>query len=118
MTYTVQLMNPKSAKGTYGSYDEDGSKNNGSANYGLYTNNSATLCPIDSNGTNGAPEPFQKPTVSYKVDEDGPGPGPGPNPDPDPDKPTVDIPDPDVPLTEPDVPEEPTLILRTGSSSD
>ena len=107
LTYTVQLMNPKSEEGTYGNYDNDGSKNDGSLDFGLYTNSRAILYPVDSNGGESEPEEFQKPTVSYKVDEDGPG--PGPNPDPDPDKPTVDIPDPDVPLTEPDLPEEPTI---------
>lgn len=107
LTYMVQLMNPKSAEGTYGSYDKDGSKNNGGPNYGLYTNNSATLYPVDSNGDKGDPEPFQKPTVSYKVDEDGPDPWTPTEPPtkPDPEEPPVDIPDPDVPLVEP---EEPT----------
>lgn len=109
LTYTVQLMNPKSEEGTYGNYDNDGSKNDGSLDFGLYTNSRATLYPVDSNGGESEPEEFQKPTVSYKVDEDGPGPGPGPNPDPEPNEPTVDIPDPDVPLTEPDLPEEPTI---------
>lgn len=64
LTYSVKLVNPKSASGTYGQYDEDGSKNYS----GLYTNNSATLHPKDSNEKNwGIPENFQKPTVSYTV---------------------------------------------------
>ena len=67
LTYTVKLTNPQEADGIYGQYDNDGSKNDGSANYGLYTNNSATLYPVDSNGQDGTPEAFAKPTVSYTV---------------------------------------------------
>lgn len=63
LTYSVKLVNPKSASGTYGQYDEDGSKNYS----GLYTNNSATLYPMDSKGQSGVPENFLKPTVSYTV---------------------------------------------------
>ena len=63
LTYSVKLVNPKSASGTYGQYDADGSKNYS----GLYTNNSATLHPKDSNENWGIPENFQKPTVSYTV---------------------------------------------------
>lgn len=63
LTYSVKLVNPKSASGTYGQYDEDGSKEYS----GLYTNNSATLHPKDSNENWGIPENFQKPTVSYTV---------------------------------------------------
>ena len=63
LTYSVKLVNPKSASGTYGQYDADGSKEYS----GLYTNNSATLHPKDSNENWGIPENFQKPTVSYTV---------------------------------------------------
>ena len=63
LTYSVKLVNPKSASGTYGQYDADGSKNYS----GLYTNNSATLHPKDSNENWGIPENFQNPTVSYTV---------------------------------------------------
>ena len=63
LTYSVKLMNPKSASGTYGQYDVNGSKNYS----GLYTNNSATLYPVDSNSKPGVPENFPKPTVSYTV---------------------------------------------------
>lgn len=63
LTYSVKLVNPKSASGTYGQYDADGSKKYS----GLYTNNSATLHPKDSNKNWGIPENFQKPTVSYTV---------------------------------------------------
>lgn len=64
LTYTVKLANPKAEPGTYGQYDQDGSQSYD----GLYTNNSATLYPVDSNGTPGDPEEFLKPTVSYTVD--------------------------------------------------
>lgn len=63
LTYTVKLTNPQTSAGTYGQYDADGSKNYS----GLYTNNSATLYPVDSNGDKGVPENFPKPTVSYTV---------------------------------------------------
>ena len=83
LTYSVKLVNPKSASGTYGQYDADGSKKYS----GLYTNNSATLHPKDSNKNWGIPENFLKPTVSYTVSGGGSG---GSH------KPTVTIPD-DVP---------------------
>ena len=63
LTYTVKLINPETTEGTYGKYDADGSKGYD----GLYTNNSATLYPVDSNDTEGLPENFPKPTVSYTV---------------------------------------------------
>ena len=63
LTYTVKLTNPQSASGTYGEYDKDGS----AGKTALYTNNSATLYPVDSNGDKGLPENFRKPTVSYTV---------------------------------------------------
>lgn len=72
LTYTVKLTNPKTEAGTYGRYDEDGSRNYTE----LYTNNSATLFPVDSDGEQGLPEIFAKPTVSYTV----PGEDPNPNP--------------------------------------
>ena len=65
LNYTVKLTNPQDKPGTYGQYDADGSKNY----QGLYTNNSATLYPVDSNGIAGAAETFAKPTVSYTVPE-------------------------------------------------
>lgn len=64
LTYTVRLTNPKTEAGTYGQYDGDGSKSYD----GLYTNDSATLYPVDSNNTPGEPETFPKPTVSYTVE--------------------------------------------------
>ena len=114
LTYTVKLANPKTADGTYGQYDEDGSENYA----GLYTNNSAVLFPVDSNGNVGEKEAFDKPTVSYTVSNGKPV-EPTPDPDPDPDRPSrpnrdddddweplPDAPVKDKPTTEVDVPEE------------
>ena len=64
LTYTVQLTNPKTEAGIYGEYDQYGVNNKNS----LYTNNSATLYPVDSNGNHGAEVVFNKPTVSYTVE--------------------------------------------------
>ena len=64
LTYTVKLTDPQTASGTYGEYDEDGEE---TTSTGLYTNNSATLYPVDSNGYKHVPEAFAKPTVSYTV---------------------------------------------------
>lgn len=69
LTYKVKLTNPKTAPGTYGTYDADGSKNY----EGLYTNNSAVLSPKNSSGDMGADETFNKPTVSYTVSGGGGG---------------------------------------------
>ena len=114
LTYTVKLANPKTTEGNYGQYDEDGSENYA----GLYTNNSAVLFPVDSNGNVGEKEAFDKPTVSYTVSNGKPV-EPTPDPDPDPDRPSrpnrdddddweplPDAPVKDKPTTEVDVPEE------------
>ena len=114
LTYTVKLANPKTADGTYGQYDADGSENY----EGLYTNNSAVLFPVDSNGNVGEKEAFDKPTVSYTVSNGKPV-EPTPDPDPDPDRPSrpnrdddddweplPNAPVKDKPTTEVDVPEE------------
>lgn len=69
LTYAVKLTNPKTASGTYGTYDKDGSKNY----EGLYTNNSAVLRPVNSNNIKGAEEDFNKPTVDYTVSGGGGG---------------------------------------------
>lgn len=69
LTYAVKLTNPKTAPGTYGTYDADGSKNC----EGLHTNNSAVLRPVNSNNIEGADETFNKPTVSYTVSGGGGG---------------------------------------------
>ena len=78
LTYTVKLANPKTEPGTYGQYDQDGRQGYD----GLYTNNSATLYPVDSNGTPGEPEEFLKPTVSYTVKKPEPSPSTDPTPVP------------------------------------
>jgi uncharacterized repeat protein (TIGR02543 family) len=64
LTYKVQLMNPKTAPGTYGEYDKDGSQKKS----GLYTNSRAVLHPVASDKTQGASEEFLKPTVSYTIE--------------------------------------------------
>ena len=63
LTYSVKLTNPKSASGTYGTYDAYGTNNFS----GLYTNNQSVLTPVDSNGEKRPEEEFAKPTVSYTV---------------------------------------------------
>ncbi|WP_102338051.1 VWA domain-containing protein [Collinsella provencensis] len=65
LTYTVKLMNPQTKAGTYGEYDANGAAGKSA----LYTNDSATLYPVDTNQTPGAAEDFAKPTVSYTVAE-------------------------------------------------
>lgn len=115
LTYSVKLTNPQTADGTYGQFDTDGSGRYSS----LLTNLSATLYPVDSNGDQGMPEYFAKPTVSYTIKDEGTNPGPGPGGDdddddddddgtniPDDDTPTTDIPDVDTPTT--DIPDDST----------
>lgn len=63
LTYSVKLTNPQAVEGTYGEYDPFGTNRKDA----LYTNKSATLFPIDSNGQAGLPELFENPTVSYTV---------------------------------------------------
>lgn len=63
LTYTVHLTNPQTAAGTYGTYDEYGSEKYEN----LWTNRSAVLYPVDSDGQAGEKEVFEKPTVSYTV---------------------------------------------------
>ncbi|MCD7864191.1 MAG: VWA domain-containing protein [Lachnospiraceae bacterium] len=70
LTYSVILTNPQKTAGTYGTYDQYGDNNDGSDSYDLYTNNVATLYPVDSDGNPGTSEDFQKPTVSYTVVEE------------------------------------------------
>ena len=83
ISYDVHLTNPQEKAGTYGQYDQDGSK----GYQALYTNNEAVLHPVDSNGDKLKDEYFPKPTVSYTVDEKGeitPEPEPEPMPEPEP----------------------------------
>ncbi len=70
LTYKVVLQNPKTEAGTYGKYDQYGS--NGYD--GLFTNNSAVLNPVDSEGHEYAAQAFNKPTVSYTVEAPAPAP--------------------------------------------
>ena len=63
LTYSVILTNPKEEAGTYGTYDEDGSEGYTS----LYTNSSATLYPVNTDGESGVSVAFPMPTVSYTV---------------------------------------------------
>ncbi len=77
LSYKVKLTNPKTVAGTYGAYDQFGENNDGSANFGLYTNNKAVLYPVDSTGEPGREQEFNKPTVSYTVPE---SPSPTPTP--------------------------------------
>ena len=80
LTYTVKLINPKTADGTYGKYDRDGSQHY----EGLYTNQEAVLYPVDSRGNEYRPEEFPKPTVSYVVEHGSQEPGSDPTPTPNP----------------------------------
>lgn len=62
--YAVQLVNPQTSPGSYGDYDVDGSQGFS----GLFTNNGATLYPVDSEGEPFDPVEFPRPTVSYVVE--------------------------------------------------
>ncbi|MDD7483913.1 MAG: hypothetical protein PUK85_07650, partial [Clostridia bacterium] len=73
LTYSVKLANPKTEAGVYGKYDADGSQ----GYEGLYTNNSAILYPVATDGLQGAAEEFPMPTVSYEVKAPDPGPAAG-----------------------------------------
>lgn len=73
LTYGVRLTNPQAESGTYGTYDATGEHGYDS----LLTNVSATLYPVDSNGEQGVPEYFYKPTVSYTVEDENPDGGGG-----------------------------------------
>ena len=99
LTYALKLVNPQTEAGTYGKYDKDGSQGYD----GLFTNNSATLYPVDSFGNKGEAETFGKPTVEYTVKAAEPEPTPTPEPEPEPEP----QPDPDEP-EEPVEPEDPT----------
>lgn len=72
--YLVQLMNPSTKAGTYGQKDLDGDGyvdgTQTAVSNGLYTNSQAVLYPVDSNGKEGTPSEFPKPSVSYAVTAD------------------------------------------------
>lgn len=63
LIYQVQLTNPQTEVGAYGTYDEDGSEQYNS----LRVSESATLYPVDSNGNEGQSLPYTRPTVEYSV---------------------------------------------------
>lgn len=65
LTYTIELAASAETVGEHGTYDAYGEQSGTS----LYTNNSATLYPVDSKGQDGISEEFNKPTVSYTVEE-------------------------------------------------
>ncbi len=67
LTYGVVLTNPQTEDATYGTYDQYGDNNDGDAGYSLYTNDKATLWPVDTEGNRYPPEDFQEPTVSYEI---------------------------------------------------
>ena len=75
--YAVKLIQAPTTEGTHGQYDGNGEHGYNS----LYTNEEATLYPVDTNGTTYPPETFPKPTVSYTVDNGG-----GETPDPTPEE--------------------------------
>ena len=77
LTYTVQLTDPETEPGKYGGYDKNGdgylNENDGTetgteaTSVGLFTNESATIYPVDSNEQKGTPKEFPRPTVSYEI---------------------------------------------------
>ena len=73
LTYSVKLTKPETAAGTYGVTDlnGDGKVDGTNTTYtdtdALYTNESATMVPKDSNGKTGAELTFPKPSVSYTI---------------------------------------------------
>ena len=73
LTYTVKLTKPETAAGTYGVTDlngdgkVDGTDTTYTDTYALYTNESATMVPKDSDWHTGEKLTFPKPSVSYTV---------------------------------------------------
>lgn len=73
LTYTVKLTKPETAAATYGQTDLDGdtfidgTQTKVDTGKALYTNQSATMIPKDSNGNEGKKLTFPKPSVSYTV---------------------------------------------------
>ena len=73
LTYSVKLTKPETAAGTYGVTDlnGDGKVDGTDTTYtdtdALYTNESATLVPVNSAGKQGQPLLFHKPSVSYTI---------------------------------------------------
>ena len=78
LSYTLKLTTPETRPGTYGQLDlngngyiedKDGKDTRTEVVPGeaLYTNKSATLTPVDSNGHEGVNKDFPKPSVEYTV---------------------------------------------------
>ena len=73
LTYTVKLTKPETASATYGQTDLDGdtfiddTQTKVDTGKALYTNQSATLVPMNSAGKLGQPLLFPKPSVSYTI---------------------------------------------------
>ena len=73
LTYTVKLTKPETAAATYGQTDLDGdtfidgTQTKVDTGKALYTNQSATLLPVNSAGKLGQPLLFPKPSVSYTI---------------------------------------------------
>ena len=75
LTYTLKLTTPATNPGTYGQLDLNGDgtidKTTTAVDPGkaLYTNESAVLTPIDSDGNKGLPVEFPKPSLAYTVEK-------------------------------------------------
>ena len=75
LTYTLKLTTPATNPGTYGQLDLngdkiiDGSDKAVDSSKALYTNESAVLTPIASNGDKGLPVEFPMPSLAYTVEK-------------------------------------------------
>lgn len=73
LSYTLQLTKPETTPGTYGQLDLNGdgtidkTTTKVDTDKALYTNEKATLTPVDSNGKEGVNKDFPKPSVEYTV---------------------------------------------------
>ena len=81
LTYTVKLTKPETAAATYGQTDLDGdtfidgTQTKVDTGKALYTNQSATLVPMNSAGKPGQPLFFPMPSVSYTIKDSSGGHG-------------------------------------------
>lgn len=75
LTYTLKLTTPETKPGTYGQLDLngdgyiDGTNTTVEPAKALYTNESAVLTPIASNGNKGLPVEFPMPSLAYTVEK-------------------------------------------------
>lgn len=75
LSYTLKLTTPETKPGTYGQLDLKGdgyidgkdTETKVDTDKALYTNEKATLTPVDSNGKEGMNKYFPKPSVEYTV---------------------------------------------------